>query len=199
MRNLFSRIMTAASVAGTTLILSGCVLAPQVIELDTTADVAPPLNSVQRGALVRVVDKRDVSEPDIIGERGGRASERSPLKAQDSLETILTQRLQNSLEQIGFGGNSPLEPLKVQLTVNQLDYTCNDGMWVNDCSIKVNLEMTVIDGGKTFSKPFGSSEKRRVATAPVAEYNQEWVNAMLDGVWTRMFEDAEFRAFVGIQ
>ena len=92
-----------------------------------------------------------------------------------------------------------LAPLKVQLTVNQFDYLCNDGMWVNDCSMKVNMELNVIDGDKTFRKPFGASETRRVATAPVADYNQEWVNAMLENIWERMFSDPEFRAFVGVQ
>ncbi|HBS41984.1 MAG TPA: hypothetical protein DEA26_04840 [Oceanospirillales bacterium] len=195
MRNLFPLGLMAAL----TMILSGCVLAPQVIELDDTAAVAPPAESVSRGALVRVVDKRQVSEPDVIGLRGGRAAERSPLKAQDSLERVLTSKMQASLTQLGFGGNSPLAPLKVQLTVNQFDYLCNDGMWVNDCSMKVNMELNVIDGDKTFRKPFGASETRRVATAPVADYNQEWVNAMLENIWERMFSDPEFRAFVGVQ
>lgn len=199
MRNLFSLGLKSALTSTLILTLTGCVLAPQTIELDTTADIDPPVGSIKRGALVRVVDQRTVSEADVIGLRGGRDAERSPLKAQDSLETLLTQRLQDSLAQAGFGGSSPLEPIKVQLTVNQFDYLCNDGVWVNDCSIKVNMELSVIDGTKTFTKPYGASETRRVATAPVSEYNQEWVNAMLDGVWTRMFADEEFRAFVGIQ
>ena len=146
----------------------------------------------------RMVDGRQ-PEPNELGSRGGRLAENSPLNSENSLKDVLTTRMQNSLTQLGFGAASPLEPLKLQLSVKEFSYGCNDGMMVNDCSVRMRFELTVIDGATTFTKPYGANESRRVATAPVKEYNEKWVNEVLDRLWQYMFNDDELRAALGVQ
>ena len=189
--------------AALTLSLSGCVLAPQVIQLNQEATVTAGQLSLSRDALVRVVDDREIDgrqpKPNELGSRGGRLAENSPLNSENSLKDVLTMRMQNSLTQLGFGAASPLEPLKLQLSVKEFSYGCNDGMMVNDCSVRMRFELTVIDGATTFTKPYGANESRRVATAPVKEYNEKWVNEVLDRLWQYMFNDDELRAALGVQ
>ena len=62
--------------------LTGCVLAPQTIELSESYEIEQPAASVSRGALIRVVDNREEISSDerqSLGSRGGRLAENSPL------------------------------------------------------------------------------------------------------------------------
>lgn len=181
--------------------LTGCVLAPQTIELSENYEIEQPAASVSRGALIRVVDNREEISPDerqSLGSRGGRLAENSPLYVQDELSAVLTRRLQDSMTQLGFGGESPLDPVKLELAVNRFRYSCNEGFLVTACSVSIRFNMTVLDGNTTFTKPYGLSESRRVAAAPVKEYNEKWVNDVLDRLWEYIFSDPELREYLGV-
>lgn len=178
--------------------LSGCVLAPQTISLNDSASVAAGTPIVQRDALVRVVDQRDMGW-DVLGHRGGRAPENSPLLSSEPVRDTLTRRMQGSLKALGFGESSPVEPLRVQLDIQQFDFACNEGVIVNECSVNINLMVTVLDGGNTFTKPYKVFETRSLAASPVAEYNQKWVNEVLDKLWAHMFRDQELLAALQVQ
>lgn len=187
MRNFMIR---TSAVAFMVTALSGCVLAPQTISLNDDAVVAPATPAVARDALVRVVDERG-ADADLLGHRGGRLPENSPLLADRPVGDVLSDRLQKSLKSLGFGSSSPVEPLKVQLDIQQFSFECNEGMIVNECTVRMAFMLTVLDGGKTFSKPYKAFETRSLAASPVAEYNQKWVNEVLDRVWEHMFNDSE--------
>lgn len=189
-----TRIMcVAALVAG----LSGCVLSPQVIELNDRSDVGSGQLSADRNALVRVLDDRGVDD-DLIGYRGGRLPENSPLMVDIALYETLTKRLKTTLAELGFGGSSTLDPLKFQLDINTFKYECNEGVIVSKCSFDLKLSVTVIDGPRQFSKPYQLNESRSVVAAPVASYNQEWVNEALDKVWGHIFSDKELLVALGV-
>lgn len=191
-------VMVGLSVA-LSAALTGCVLAPQTIQLNETAVVTKPNADVQRGALVRVVDNREnIERNDFLGNRGGRLTERSPLFIQDDLANILTMRLQDSIAQLGFGGTSPIDPVKVEMAINKFEYSCNEGFLVTSCSVKIRLGVTLLNGDTTFTKPYGLTETRRVAAAPVKEYNEKWVNEVTDRLWDYIFSDPELREYLGV-
>lgn len=176
---------------------TGCVMSSQTIQLNEQLAIAPVQASIQRDALVRVVDNRTVS-PDWLGHRGGRLPENSPLLSEQPLDRVLTARLQDSLKQLGFGAESPLPPLRVQLTINEFLYQCNEGMIVNECQIQMAFQVQVIDQDSQFSKPYQVMEKRSLAASPIQSYNQEWVNETLDKIWQHMFSDAQLRRALGL-
>lgn len=199
LRNLKVCFSKACLGLAATLTLSGCVLAPQTIQLAETSEVKPASAAVNRGALVRVADRREnLDDRRYLGNRGGRLAENSPLHAQDELATVLSLRLQDSMAQLGFGGASPVEPVKVELGINKFDYSCNEGVLVTACSVSMRFEMTVLDGKRTFTKPYGLTESRRVAAAPVKEYNEQWMNDVLDRLWEYIFSDPELRGYLGV-
>ena len=194
MRKLFAPLVLALGISS----LTGCILAPQAIQLNETSQVAAVLTPpTGRGALVRVVDQREM-QADHLGSRGGRLAENSPLVAQDELAAVLTRRLQDSMTQLGFGEGSFEEPVRLQLDIEKFRYSCNDGFVVTDCSVKMKFAMTVYNGDTTFTKPYGLNESRRVAAAPVQEYNEKWMTDTLDRLWSYIFNDPELRSFLGI-
>lgn len=191
MRKFLQLTVLASAVA-----LSGCVLAPQTIQLNETVALRGKVME-PREALVRVVDQRD-SESTKIGHRGGRSAGDSPVYSDEPIDTVLTKRLQNSLEQLGFGQEESFtEPLKVQLEIQKFHYGCNESVIVNECTIEIRFLSTVHNGNKTFKKPYGNKELRSLAASPVQEYNQRWINEALDKVWQYMFTDPEFKQAIG--
>jgi len=196
-KGILAFVMAAGLVTG----LTGCVLAPQTIELNDNYEITTPAAATSRGALVRVIDNREEigdGNRQFLGSRGGRLAENSPLYVQDELSSILTSRLQDSMSQLGFGGSSPLDPIKLELAVNRFRYSCNEGFLVTACSVSIRFNMTVFDGDTTFTKPYGLSESRRVAAAPVKEYNEKWVNDVLDRLWEYIFSDPELREYLNV-
>ena len=192
MKNVFLTTGLAVAVSS----LSGCALAPQIINLETESPLAASSYTLGRTALVRVRDLRE--EPDRLGYRGGSSPEQAPLLTKPTLQVALTEKMQTSLMQLGFGGSSPIEPVKVDLAVNEFVYQCNDGNWVSQCDLKVQLSLTVINEGTTFSQPFTIKQSRSVATAPRAGYNEEWVNGALDKLWSHMMTQDNVQKALGI-
>ncbi len=179
------------------LVLSGCVLAPQTISLSEQVEVQGT-TSEQRDALVRVVDNREGTDDNALGHRGGRAPDLSPVLSHKPLSRTLTSRMQESLTSLGFGADSGLEPIKVQLEVDTFSYRCNESIIVNECGIEMRFSITVINDGRTFKKPYGIKEVRSLAASPVAEYNEQWINEVLNKVWRYMFDDAELKEALGV-
>lgn len=179
------------------LVLTGCVLAPQTISLSEQVSVQGR-TSEQRDALVRVIDNRQGTLENTIGHRGGRAANLSPVLSKKPLRLTLTSRMQDSLTSLGFGDESGLEPIKVQMDIDTFSYHCNESIIVNECGIEIRFAVTVINDGRTFKKPYGIKEVRSLAASPVAEYNEQWVNEVLNKVWRYMFEDGELRQALGV-
>ncbi|MBU2037802.1 MULTISPECIES: YajG family lipoprotein [Oceanospirillaceae] len=194
MRKLvIASLLTGTMAAG----LSGCVLAPQTIALNESVSVPGGMPAIQRDALVRVVDERGQGA-DVLGHRGGRAPENSPLLSEKPLSDVLTARMQESLKSLGFGSASPVDPVRVQLTVEEFSYQCNEGAIVNECGMKMRFMITVMDNGKTFTKPYSANETRSLAASPAVEYNQKWVNEVLDKLWQHMFNDKELQQALNV-
>lgn len=187
-------ILTTASAA---LLSTGCALSPQIIALDTQGDLQSSQYVSGRTALVRVLDQRSVT--DNIGNRGGRTPESSPLIVQPSLQAALTQKMQSSLQSLGFGGASPIAPIKVEVVVNQFNYRCNEGNWVSECGIDIELTLNIDNEGKKFSQPFSLNENRSVAIAPQTEYNTLWINQSVDKLWQHIFTQPQVKFALGVQ
>ena len=176
--------------------LSGCTLAPQVINLEATSPLNANTYQLGRTALVRVRDLRD--ETDRLGYRGGAIPQDAPLLTKPTLQVALTEKMQASLMQLGFGGASPIEPVKVDLAVEEFLYQCNEGNWVNQCDLSIEFNLTVINEGKTFAQPFNIKQQRSVAAAPRAGYNEEWVNEALNQLWAHMMTQPKVQQALGI-
>lgn len=191
-KNVFLTTGIVAALSG----MSGCTLAPQIISLDAASPLMEASNQVDRTALVRVRDLR--KETDRLGYRGGSDSQNSPLLTEPALQVALTQKMQASLMQLGFGGTSPMEPIKVDLAVEEFLYQCNEGSWVNQCDLSIGFNLTVLNEGITFSQPFTIKQQRSVATAPRVGYNEEWINEALDKLWSHMMTQPNVQLALGI-
>lgn len=175
---------------------SGCALSPQIIAIETHNPLVERNESLGRSALVRVRDLR--ADTESLGNRGGSKPEQAPLLAKPKLQQALTQKMQNSLQDFGFGGSSPFEPLKLDLAVKTFLYQCNSGAWVSQCDLTIDVELNIENEGQSFSQPFKIKQQRSVATAPRAGYNAEWINQALDKLWSHMLSQPQVVQALGI-
>jgi len=175
--------MTASS-----LVLTGCALSPQIIEIDTQAGGGFQPVVAERSALVRVRDERG---SEYLGHRGGSTPDQSLLVAEPDLSTALTQKVQATLETLGFGGNNQNQPIKLEVVINEFDFHCNEGIVVNSCGLDIEFQMNIHNGAVQFSKPYALSEERSVVVSPQVKYNQKWINEGIDKLWDKMFTDMQ--------
>lgn len=184
------------SLATAYLLTTGCALSPQVITLQTSSPLEVRSAQIGRSALVRVRDLRDDTEQ--LGLRGGSEPENSPLLSKPNLQQALQSKMQASLQQLGFGGSSPFEPLRVDLAVEEFNYGCNDGAWVNQCELSMTMRLTIENDAQKFSQPFTLKEQRSVITAPRKGYNEEWINQSINKFWQHMMNQANVQKGLGL-
>lgn len=185
-------------ISGIALILSstGCSLSPQIINLETSSPLDVVSTVTDRSALVRIRDLRE--ETDRVGYRGGAKPQQAPVLTEPTLQVALTKKMQESLEQLGFGGGSMSVPVKVDLAVNTLNYQCNEGTWVNQCELDIDFSLTILNKESTFSQPFKLHQSRSVMTAPRLGYNEEWINEAINDLWSHMMSQAKVKEALGV-
>jgi uncharacterized lipoprotein len=188
--------LLASSLTVALLLTTGCALSPQIINLQTSSPLGASATQVGRSALVRVRDLRDETEQ--LGSRGGSQPESAPLISKPNLQQALQAKMQNSLQQLGFGGDSSVEPLKVDLAIEQFDYQCNQGLWVNECELSMTMRLSIDNETLKFSQPFSLNETRSVIAAPRSGYNQTWINQSIDKFWQHMMNQEKVKDSLGI-
>jgi uncharacterized lipoprotein len=188
--------LLASSLTVTMLLTTGCALSPQIINLQTSSPLETNSTQVGRSALVRVRDLRDETEQ--LGSRGGSQPESAPLISKPNLQKALQEKMQNSLQQLGFGGDTAVEPLKVDLAIEQFDYQCNEGLWVNECELSMTMRLSIDNETLKFSQPFSLNETRSVIAAPRSGYNQTWINQSIDKFWQHMMNQEKVKDSLGI-
>jgi uncharacterized lipoprotein len=188
--------LLASSLAVTMLLTTGCALSPQIINLQTSSPLDASTTQIGRSALVRVRDLRDETEQ--LGSRGGSQPESSPLISKPNLQQALQAKMQNSLQQLGFGGDSSVESLKVDLAIEQFDYQCNQGLWVNQCQLAIMMRLSIDNEIREFSQPFTLNEERSVIVAPRSGYNEAWINQSIDKFWQHMMNQPKVKESLGI-
>jgi uncharacterized lipoprotein len=196
MQNKLKKTVLTLAVGSAVALTSGCALSPQLITLQTDSPLKVATENLGRTALVRVRDLRD--DTDRLGSRGGSQPEQALLLSKPNLKDALTVKMQSTLQQLGFGGASPQDPVKVDLAVEEFNYQCNKGSWVNQCDLSIRFNLTVINDGNTFAQPFTITQQRSVATAPRAGYNEEWVNGALDELWSHMMTQPKVSQALGV-
>jgi len=192
--------MTSPLLAGTLavsfLLTTGCALSPQIISLQTSSPLEASATQLGRSALVRVRDLRENTEQ--LGSRGGSQPDNAPLLAKPSLQQALQAKMQNSLQQLGFGGISPFEPLKVDLAIEQFNYQCNEGFWVSQCELAMILKLSIDNDSEETSQPYTLKEQRSVVTSPRVGYNEEWINQSIDKLWLHMMSQPQVKEALGL-
>ena len=196
MQNKLKKTVLTLAVGSAVALTSGCALSPQIINLQTESPLEVSETQVGRSALVRVRDLREMT--DQLGTRGGTDSQNSPLLSKPNLQQALQTKMQNSLEQLGFGGASPFEPVKVDLAIEEFNYQCNESFWVNQCQLAITMRLTIDNEAQKFSQPFTLNEERSVVAAPRQGYNEEWINQSIDKFWNHMMKQPKVQEGLGI-
>jgi uncharacterized lipoprotein len=88
--------------------------------------------------------------------------------------------------------------VKVDLAIDEFTYQCNEGAWVSQCELMIELNLTITNEGQIFSQPFKIKQQRSVAAAPRVGYNEEWINGALDKLWLHMMTQVRVTDALGI-
>lgn len=196
MQNKLKKTLFTLAISSAMALTTGCALSPQLINLQTESPLQASTASLGRTALVRVRDLRE--NTDHLGNRGGVKPEQALLLSKPNLKDALTAKMQNTLQQLGFGGVSPLQPVKVDLAVDDFNYQCNEGNWVSQCDLLIKVKLTIINEETTYSQPFNIKQQRSVIAAPRAGFNEEWVNSALNELWSHMMTRPQVTSALGI-
>lgn len=171
------------------LVLQGCSMKSQVITVNETPAFSPKPVISNQAALVKVEDRRALSER-VLGYRIMKQTDESSLMMDQTLSDVLSKRMEHTLSSLGFGGEDMAVATRVKLVVDTFNYQCKSGL-MTECSLKMKMTIEVMDDNSSFKKPYIKTETRSVAASPVKEYNEKWVNQALDQLWQVMFEDQD--------
>ncbi len=171
------------------LLCVGCASQAQFIELSEQPNFAIQTIIDEQPALVKVVDNRNTKQQ-FLGYRSQRNNEKNSLNAKQPLTNTLTARLQETLMELGFGGEDLANAIHIKLSIKRFHYQCEQRL-MTSCQINMQGLIEVMDDYSSFRKTYTYNEKRLVATPPVKDYNQLWLNQALDSFWQKIFTDPQ--------
>lgn len=174
------------------LLLSACSTSPQ--KLNVLPDLS--FGNIQ-GAKVAVEliisDKREDTK--ILGYRN--AKRQGPITFSQPLSKTLGESIQKALQQQGVEMKKGPEPLsKLEVQVLDLFYRSPDETWVSKIEMGATILVSVTRGNSNIKKRFSANRHQDVATAPSAEFNQEFMNAMLSELLNKAMNDREIASFL---
>lgn len=174
------------------LMLAACSSTPQVLT------VAPVLSlSKIKGASVPVElvisDQRENTE--LLGYRN--AKNQGEITFSEPLSKALGEAIQTELQNQGIQMKKGPEPLtKLEIQVVELNYRSPDETWVSHIEMKAEILVSVTRGTTNIKKRFTANRSQDVATAPTAEFNQNFLNGMLSELINKALNDSEIANFL---
>ena len=114
-----------------------------------------------------------------------------------SLVAALGKSIQKALLSQDIKMHEGPEPMvKVSVEVEKLNYSTPDKSWVSHIAMEGEILLTVSRGDASFKKRFSGSRSQDVATAPSAEFNENYMNSLLSELVNKAMNDREVINFL---
>ena len=179
-------------VALVALMLGGCAMSPQQVEVSPKIAVEGGVTNAQSPVSVTVYDDRAGAR---IGSRGGVYSETSSISTDADFALSVRSSVELALRQLGLKVTDSPDTPQFQVYIDQLSYTVPEG-YVSQVDLKAVARVVVSIGGEKFTGRYSSDIQQKLVTAPSDDKNVELVNQVLSDVLGRAFKDAELKAFL---
>lgn len=185
------RILPIAFLAA--LLLSGCTLSPQTINVTPAITVAPA--SFGRGHSINVM-VQDNRQDATIGSRGGVYRNSSTIQsANDVAEAIRAQTAAGLVAQGYTLAGTEAESM-LRIGIDQLSYVVPAGALATSADITATLRIAAQRDNRQLETTYKSTVNRRFPVTPTATQNETWVNEVLNETLQRFFADPKMRAFL---
>ncbi len=172
--------------------LMGCTLAPQKLKVMPELSFEA-LHGVKVPIELVIEDNR--AEDSILGYRN--AKKEGVIGFDGSLVSALGESIQKALLKQGVKMHKGPEPMvRLSIEVEKLHYSTPDKSWVSHIAMQGEILLTVSRADASFKKRFSGNKSQDVATAPSAEFNENYMNALLSELVNKAMNDREVINFL---
>lgn len=187
MRSLLTVLIAA-------LVVSGCALSPQRIEVDPQVQVKASNVGHNRSIQVLGVDSRGKNE---FGSRGGVYDKTALLIPSNDIKAVIADTVRNGLQSLGFNAFNPGgDATTLEVRLEQLDYIPEPGSVVNRVDLNLVLQAEARRGPTTHTGTYKSSVEHKTPFTPSLAQNRQMINDILAKAIERLLQDPEMLAFL---
>ena len=184
--------MKIVSILVVLMLLVGCSSTPQKLTVAPQLQFSE-LSGANTGVELIINDKRENTAR--LGYRN--AKNQGEITFNASLSSSLGESIQQALLDQGIEMKKGPEPLtKLEIQVLELYYRSPDETWVSHIEMGAKILVSVSRGNTNIKKRFASNRSQDVATAPTAEFNENFMNAMLSELLNKALNDKEIANFL---
>jgi len=186
--------MAAALLALVGLVLGGCAVSPQQVEVRPSLPLDADTWGRSLPVAVQVEDRR---EETILGSRGGIYGESSTVTVSNDLGLAVGRAVNAYLATQGFQTNAAGEgATRLRITVEELTYEAPDTRLGQETRLTAALRAEARRDGQAVNGRYQAEAVHRSVNRPGAETNQRWINQVLSDVLRRMLDDPRLREFL---
>jgi uncharacterized lipoprotein len=175
------------------LLLSGCALSPQVVDIRpalTAADV-----TAGRGATLSL-EVKDARTSSVIGHRGGIYSRTATISTAEDVAASMRRQLAAVLENAGYrvaaDGAAPV--MHVELT--RLDYSVKQKGLAREITTVAGIRAMFRKGDRSYNNTYTITRNSSMLMEPSAADNTKLINETLTAAFRRLLGDKELFGLV---
>lgn len=185
-------LITAAAAAA--LLLAGCALSPQQVEIQP----APEVNSANLGhnQPVKVIAV-DARAKQAFGSRGGVYASSATITPANNVGQAIAESVRQSLQAMGFNAYNPGDDATtLEVRLEKLDYSVEQDSVVNKVTLSLVMEAIGKRGDVTHTGTYKSSVSHSSPFTPSQAKNREMINGILSQAIQHMLSDPKMVAFL---
>lgn len=182
------------ALSSTLLLLTGCALSPQMIEVRPQPEVPSANVGNNAPVAVTVVDAR---QEEAFGTRGGVYKDTALIRPSNDLPGTVAEIVKSSLQKQGFNAyNPPADATNLEVRLETVEYVPESGTVVNRVVTRAVIEAVASREDVTHKGVFKSKVEHELPLTPTARQNREMVTGVLTRSLERMLSDPKLLAFL---
>lgn len=181
-------------IAALALLLGGCALSPQQIQVQPSPQVTSSNLGHNQAVKVIVVDARGQK---AFGSRGGVYADTATLSPSNDVRQAIADSVRKGLQQLGFNAYNPgNDATTLEVRLEKLRYIPEKGSVVNEVTLNLDMSAEAKRGGVTHTGNYKTSVDHKSPFTPTQAQNQKMINDILSQAIQRMLQDPKMIAFL---
>ena len=179
--------MNPAPILAAALVLGGCALSPQIVDISPRPDVPDGTSVANANTIgIEVNDARGSRE---IGSRGGIYRDTATISTAGGMTRSLRNIIAGAFATLGYTVVASGADATLTVDVTELRYNAQGDNNVRKVETVAALATTCRNGGFTQTNNYRVTDAKDVLKAPSGGANEEMINQTLASALERMFND----------